>query len=171
MFRPFKGTCNECNKPRYIVVRAGLCRICNEKKKQAAKSHNRIDKEEVVQAIKKTSIVQRRREPTGELPLFKEMWQEAIEKSDENGPRCRCCRERLGFTFNITFFSHLLSKGLYPAYRLLKENIWIICFECHWKWSSGSRNIPIFEEKNKEYERLKIQYNEQFRINSDTSET
>lgn len=149
MFKPHKGTCNECLKPRYIVVRAGLCNICNEKRKKASKS----DK------VKMQPKVFRRKEPTGELFLFKEMWQDALDKSGDESPKCRCCGERLGTSFNICFFSHLLSKGLYPAYRLLKENIWIICFDCHFRWHNGSRNDVRFTEKNIEYKRLQKQYN------------
>ena len=150
MFKPFKGTCNECLQPKMIVVRAGYCNVCNERRKKEKKNNTpRIDK---------GYAKPEKNKPSGELNLFLSLWQKALDKSGDESPKCRCCGEHLGFQFSVAFFSHLLSKGFYPAYRLLEENIWIICFDCHYLWSSGSRNDPRFTEKNIEYERLKRKY-------------
>jgi hypothetical protein len=61
------------------------------------------------------SIKKKRASPTGELALFKSIWNERPHVSELSG-------KQLGI-FDIHCFHHILTKGAYPEHRLNKENI------------------------------------------------
>jgi hypothetical protein len=173
MFKPFKGECKDCGNWRWIVVKAGFCKACNERRKFSSSKRDgwtqdivatKEDKHNYKKDFKtkkpiqkKASKIQYRKKSTGELALFLEMWQEAIESP--TGPVCRCCATPLGF-FSVSYFSHLLGKGAYPKFRLFKENIWIKCTECHKLWETKAiSDLPIwFSGAIAEKERLKQLY-------------
>ena len=55
---------------------------------------------------------------TGELELFKEIWNERPHISEMSGIKIPM--------FDIRCFHHILTKQAYPQYRLVKENIVIL---------------------------------------------
>lgn len=130
MFKPNYNICIECNQKRLIVVKKGLCKKCNDSKKTKAKPIKTVK-------IKKT----------GELDLFKEIWHER--------PHICQVTNRLISNFDIRCFSHIVPKSLRNDLRLSKENIWIVLPEIHNLWEFGSRELPIFEKKKKEFDRLR----------------
>lgn len=50
---------------------------------------------------------------------------------------CDLCGVYLGEIPKSFYFSHILSKGAYPAYKLNPENLMLNCFDCHQKWDHG----------------------------------
>lgn len=69
---------------------------------------------------------------TGELDLFKQIW--------EIRPHyCTNCGKWLGSILNVSFFSHIRSKGACPELRLDPNNIELLCVECHQKHEFGDR--------------------------------
>jgi len=84
--------------------------------------------------------------------LFKKIWLSRPHK-------CECCHQDLGEIPSAYFFSHILSKGAYPSYKKLEENILLICQDCHFKWEFGNRNSIKFSLKKRLYELLKQAYN------------
>ena len=146
-FKPHYGTCScGCGKDGLICVRKGYIQQCNQ----------RIKNENKKQQVRiKPIIVEEKKfkEPTGELKLFKIIWQTRPH-------RCEVCDKEINeFSHNI--FSHILPKGLYPEYRLDENNIWIMCHDfneergwggCHFDWGnftdemkSDPKWIPVFE--------------------------
>lgn len=104
-----KKICIECQELEYIFSRK-MCKKCSVK--------NPKPKSKLKEPIKKPLY-----KPTGELALFQSIW--------ETKPHvCTVCNEKL-HTFNVGFFSHILSKGAFPKFRLFAENIVVKCLNCH----------------------------------------
>lgn len=66
-----------------------------------------------------------KKKPTGELELFKSIWQ-------ERGPHSEISGQYLG-EFNICYFAHILpkAKNKYPHFKLNPDNICIMSFDEH----------------------------------------
>lgn len=136
-----KGICegnetNEgCGKYAFIANRTKrLCIDCNEKRLNNAK-------------------VKVQKLPKGELQLFIEIWNERPRISEVSGIALR--------DFNPCNFSHILTKGAYPRYRLNKENIVLKTFYEHQEWEFRAHTLKdkpewkwVFEKK----EKLKQEY-------------
>jgi hypothetical protein len=78
--------------------------------------------------VKKTPIV-RKRKPTGEADLFREIW-------EERDPWCEWCGKGI-LEFNVANYHHLIEKSKSLKLRLDKSNIVKICFDCHFKAHNG----------------------------------
>jgi len=113
---------------------------------------------------KYSSIPKKRKEPTGEAPLFKRLFDEALQASWPECPTCRVCGDPMGFEPKVSFFSHLLGKKAYPSFILLPENIWICCVQCHDQWHTKGEHLPKFAAKRAERDRLKELYYKQNKI-------
>lgn len=113
MFKPFKGKCKDCpeGSENWIEVKAGYCRY-----------HNRLRKGKEI--LKKVKV----KKPTGELAVFKEIW-------NERAHICTNCKKILG-AFSHWFFAHIKGKGAYPELRLEKSNIQLLCKDCHYAFDS-----------------------------------
>lgn len=79
--------------------------------------------------IKKKKVYRYKRKATGELSLFKEIWQ-------ERDPWCEWCGESI-IEFNVSNYHHIKPKSKFPELRLEKSNIVKICFGCHFKEHNG----------------------------------
>ena len=140
MFKPHYGTCVRCTNDNVLIaVKAGYCQRCNHELKQQAKKR-----------YKDVCVVKPQKEP-GQWEVFMEIWDEREHVSAISGTD-------LGDTPKAIFFSHLLSKGAFPRFKLKKENIWLVTAQEHMDWETGDRSHPKFKEKLKEYERLKQLY-------------
>lgn len=144
MFKPFYGKCVGCGNDRLIVVKKGFCKMCNS----ASKSSNK----DIIYVLRTTVKISPRKN-SGQAAIFKEIWDERPHVSQISG-------DFLGDDMNAFFFSHVLGKGAFPAFKLLKENIWLETPAEHMEWENGDRSHPKFDEKRKEYERLKRMYYE-----------
>lgn len=74
------------------------------------------------------------RSKTGELELFKEIWDEREHQSFLSGKPVQA---------NIFCFAHVLSKGMYPKFRLNKENIILLTAEEHQLLDHGTEEKRI----------------------------
>jgi len=83
--------------------------------------------------------------------LFREIW---IERPHY----CECCHKELGEIPLAHFFSHILSKGAFPKYKHNKDNIILICMNCHNDWEYGNRSLIKFSLKKRLYDLLKNKY-------------
>jgi len=133
MFKPNYNICVNCNQQRLIVVKKGLCKFCNQSKKG------------------KTKVTIKPKKKSGELKMFKE-----IHAEKQTGT-CQCCKAPIPNLSPINF-SHVLSKGAYPCYRLDKRNIFIVCDNCHHEWTVGDRNQSKFSLKREIAQTLKEEY-------------
>jgi len=124
MFKPFYGTCSQCDNEGMLVVKKLLCARCNHKNKQAKKKA----------AGKKTGGYKYIREATGEKELFEEIASERewIDYVTE---------EKL-WKLTPTQFLHVLPKALnkYPLFKLYKKNIVLGSDETHFKWDKVPRS-------------------------------
>lgn len=94
------------------------------------------------------------RKPTGELVLFKEIY-------EERGPYSQISGEYV--EFNVWCFSHILPKGNYSRFRLDKRNIIIKTPQEHHAWHTETHKLKLLPEWKwvfELYEQLKIEYNE-----------
>lgn len=125
------------------------------KKMSSSQTGKTIEENSYENRKKKLQVLNRfkrvKKNKTGEKALFLEIW-------DERPHVCSCCNAPLGEEPKPVFFSHLLSKGAYPAFRLLKRNIWLKCEECHVLWETASRNTDRFKLANIEFQSLKQLY-------------
>lgn len=102
--------CIECREMRYIFSK-GRCEFC------AKKSYKPIS---------------RVRKPTGEKEVFKEIWEERPQY-------CTNCTKFLGQEARAFYFAHILPKGKFPKLRLEKENIMLLCMQCHNAYDHGTK--------------------------------
>lgn len=136
------GECSKCNNKRYIVNKKHMmCQQCNKERLNGGK--------------KKISVKSRfknRRKPTGELSLFKAIWETRPHLCQVSGVKLH--------QFDIRMFSHLLAKGAYPSFRLYEKNIWLVHPDIHhqWEFKAHSELPSIFAEKLKLKEELKREY-------------
>lgn len=105
---PRKKLCKTCKQLRYMFGH-GNCEEC------AKKSYKPLKK---------------KREPTGELELFKEIYK-------ERGGRCEITGEKI--IFDPWCFAHILAKKPYPRFRLLKANIVMVKKEIHILYDNEGR--------------------------------
>ena len=82
----------------------------------------------VKQPIKRKPIKKELPKPSGELALFQSIWASRTHT-------CTVCRTKLG-EFSVWFFSHVLSKGAFPKFRLYEKNIVLKCKDCHHKYET-----------------------------------
>lgn len=108
MFKPNYNTCIKCLKHTLIVVKKGLCKLCNS-------------------ANKKTKQYVYKRKPTGERNLFLDIW-------NERPHFCKHCNINLGNEPKTFFFSHIKPKSTHPELRLSKDNIQLLCYQCHYNF-------------------------------------
>lgn len=99
--------------------------------------------------------IKRVRKVTGELALFRKLY-------EERGRKCEITGQPLPF-FNVCNFMHVLSKGSHPKFRLNPDNIILTIYGIHWLYDNASKEqllksypkaIQIYEKK----EQLKQQY-------------
>ena len=117
MFKPNYSTCIECKQQRMIVVKKGYCKRCNELKKGKSKP------------IKK---IKSKRKETGEIKIFREIWQ-------ERDSWCEWCGKGI-LEFSVANYHHVIEKSKAPHLRLDKSNIVKICFDCHFKAHNKSKS-------------------------------
>ena len=83
--------------------------------------------------------------------MFREIW-------EEREHCCEVCGVYLPH-FDHWSFSHCLSKGAYGKFRLLKENIILMCRQHHIQYDNGSTiNDPKFKWVLEKKEKLKQKY-------------
>lgn len=105
--------------------------------------------------ILKRGPLKQKRKPTGELDVFKSIWDERPHYSQISG-------KFLGDNLNVSFFSHILPKSHYKRFRLNKQNIVLKTEEEHFKWETQSWKLKDLDEWKWVFDlkqSLKEQYN------------
>lgn len=120
-----KGVCRQCGKESIIVNRTHfLCDGCNFKR-----LHNGVSRFEY-NRNKRCLQGRLKKRNTGEAKLFREIWSERPHV-------CSCCGKILAEPMRAGYFSHIHSKGARPDLRLCKDNIELLCLECHSRHEFG----------------------------------
>ena len=153
--RKLPNSMGEFTKKRSILLRGHINKTISDKAtpfqfyRPKRKGNDPDNNKKTSKKIKKTF-----KKATGEGELFKSIG------ADSEGEEiyCRCCKQAIKLPLAPHNFSHLLAKSTYSIFRLLKDNIWICCFECHHEYDFGDRSQPKFEEKRKEAFLLKQFY-------------
>lgn len=122
-----KGNCTTC-------ANIGYAKKAQEKKRNNPELYR---PKKINQRSKKGQEVSRE-----DSKFFHEIWNERSHFSEISG-------KSLGDKYNPVFFSHILTKGSYPKFRHLKENILLMTFEEHNEWEFSSRTTPMFKTKFK----------------------
>ncbi len=133
------GKCKGCGEERLIRNRTYfLCDGCNFKRLYGKSKYEvQIEKLKGRKTITKGKIKRHRirvkkKKPTGEADLFKEIW-------EEREHICHNCKISLGSDPKTFFFMHIKAKGAYPSLRLEKSNIALSCFDCHYAYDMVSK--------------------------------
>lgn len=149
-----KGVCEVCNdgkEKQLAKKRPPLCGYhysIEQRKKSAEKNKDKPKK--VQKQLKRTAIVYKRK-ASGEGEMFLKIW-------SERKHICSCCDKKLGDELNVSYMSHLLSKGAYPSLRLDERNIMIKCTECHYEYGNGNKNQEKFKVANEITDKLRLEY-------------
>ena len=117
--------CKRCNFPKPIFSH-GLCVDC-------AKRNYAPIKRSTTQL--KRSPIKKKYKPTGELIMFREIWAERPHV-------CEKCGDSI-HEFSHDNFHHVKRKGKYPELRLVKSNVVINCFDCHYAAHFGNSIVPL----------------------------
>lgn len=106
---------------------------------------------------KEKKKLSKRREPTGELPLFREIY-------TERGGKCQITGVPL--EFHPSIFAHILPKGqgMFPRFKLYKPNIYLVQFRIHDLYDHGTEEQLLKEFPGAKilfelYDKLEIEYN------------
>lgn len=80
-----------------------------------------------------------KKKPTGELEVFKKIW-------DERGPYSQVSGQYLG-EFNICHFAHIIpkAKNKYPHFKLNPENICLMTFDEHFLYDNQNHKCNTDE--------------------------
>lgn len=123
------GTCPECKKEGVYIVKKlpgrKFCQGCNT---------IRLSKDK---PPKPPYSIPKSKKPTGELLIFTAKWESTPNKV------CEVCGVKVEFAPHT--FSHILGKGAYPDFRLLLENLFLACFDCHFSWDNKAKSSLIGE--------------------------
>lgn len=109
-----KKPCSECGEHQYIWSK-GRCKQC------ASKSYRKLGPSKNVSE-----------KIDADTRFYDEVWSERMHICEE-------CMRDLGSRWERYMFSHILSKGSHPSLRHDKENINILCFDCHQEWEFGHK--------------------------------
>jgi len=126
--------------------------FCTDFNRKFCKHYREDDKPKVSKL--KRSPMKRKRVATGEMALFKELWEKRNHK-------CFVTGQPLEFSHMICF--HILGKGAFPAYRLNPSNIIFVNAQYHMDWHSMSRDKLLEKDSRwayvfKLYDLLKKSY-------------
>lgn len=124
MIKPYKGYCKVCEKEKWIKNTRSECEDCVYVKNHGGKTRYEV--------YRKNSKPKKYKK-TGELEFFVEIW-------NERPHYCVKCSKWLGNDLKPIFFSHIKSKGAYPELRKDKDNIELLCAECHHIYEFGDRS-------------------------------
>lgn len=102
-----------------ILKKLGYCSACNDGEKKYIV--NQFHKLCIYHYQKK---IKSNKKPTGEKELFAEIWAERPHV-------CVNCKVQLGTEARVHYFSHIKPKSTHPELRLNKDNIQILCMDCH----------------------------------------
>jgi hypothetical protein len=82
--------------------------------------------------------------------LFRKKW----EKSN---CRCEVCDRPIHEPLAQNF-AHVLSKGAYPRYKFKINNLWLLCFDCHYEYDHGVKSSERFDRLNEYADQLRMLY-------------
>jgi len=151
MFKPNIGICRSCERKRLIVVKKGLCQVCNYNLKvmnpkiKPTKKLKGTEKKQVFGSLKKKF-----KKPTGELLSFKKLWEERPHRSELSGKAIN--------EFDIFCWHHILGKKAYPKFRLVKKNIILVTRQEHIDIHNGTLRKELNDVIKDKAEILKILY-------------
>jgi len=137
-------------KKKYVKGNNDNSKGCIGSVKKPTKKQSKPSGED--KPIARKTPITRRRKSTGEAKIFKEIW-------SERPHFCQVTGLYLGEELDVRFMSHVMPKSIAPELRLDKRNIWIVHPDMHYEWDHGNRNLPVFTEKRKLFEQLKIEIN------------
>jgi hypothetical protein len=134
----------QCNKDECVnnVWGKGYC-----------KYHQYLRKDKNKKKPLKKSPLKKVYKPTGELALFKEIWEERKKICFVSGEVIE--------NFSVQCFAHVLPKGSYPTLRLDKENIVLVKPEIHYIYDhqvDKAKETPMFKELLDLKQRLKEEF-------------
>lgn len=150
MFKPHYGTCIQCSEKRFIVVKSGHCQYCN-----------RLNKGKKI--LKSIPV---KKKPSGQMAIFDEIWNEREHISEIS----RLPLHPKGHPQWHWQFSHVLSKGHYKRFKLLKSNVVLMTPEEHFKVTNNThlcKSDPAWAWYFERYEQLKQQYYDKNLIETD----
>ncbi len=154
------GICSMCtdNKEKRLAKRnpplCGYHYVGEQRKKSIEKNKDKPKK--VFKPISKGTYKYKRK-PTGELEIFKQIWEERPHESFING-------EPL-YVFDVSNFAHVLPKAenRFPKFKLYANGIRLLTRTQHDQWDKGSREeLRLLPEWDKMFEleaELIIEYN------------
>lgn len=140
MYKPKRGICTGtfkhegCGDEGIIMTNSRkLCQKCESNRKPK-------------KAIRQVSVKKRDRIDSGESewPFFLALWATRPH-------RCTVCKEPLGDEPKPEYFSHILPKSSFPAYRLFDGNIVLKCRKCHHEYGTVAPSILLEEDYQKWY--------------------
>lgn len=133
------GICKGCNKERVIQNKTRwLCADCVYKLNHKGKSKTEVLVEKEKKKTTKSKTYVYKRKKTGERDLFLQIW-------NERDHVCENCGMKLGNTPKNFMFSHIKPKSIEPKMRLDKNNIRLLCWDCH--YSLDFRGEKYYEER------------------------
>ena len=140
MYKPQRGICTGtwkhegCGEIGIIMTNSRkLCQECESKRKPK-------------KAVKQVSDRKKERIDSGqsEMPLFESIWRTRPHV-------CIVCKEPLGNDLKPEFFSHILPKSAFPAFRLFDLNIMLKCRQCHHEYGTIAQSTLLNQNYEKWY--------------------
>ena len=133
MIKQKKKICLGCNTPQYIFS-WGKCKTC----------YNKEYKKPIKKISERGKILKEKKKEYTKLQfeLFQEIW-------NERKHNCQSCGFWLGNEPKSIFFDHLIEKSKRKDLALIKENILLVCENCHSCKTMGFPTAKHLEYINK----------------------
>lgn len=116
-----KGICTCHGETRYIVKRIGARRYCVEGN------------------AKRLNDRKQSKEPSGQLAVFEEIWQERERICFVSGQKLTESPQK-DMSRWVSCFSHILPKGSFPKFMLRKDNIVLLTPKMHNDWHTKGKS-------------------------------
>jgi len=134
------------------------CKSCAYKL-QPPKQISKVSQKQVFKMTLKKQLLEE------DKKFYTEVWADRFFVENKNvpntyilltPPKCECCNTRLSDEPNLMYFHHVLEKRNYPELRHVKENIAIVCAECHNMYETFPDKVPYLKEKREELMRNEL---------------
>jgi len=152
-----KKICAGCNDLTYIyknIKGKKYCKSCTYKL-QPPKQITKMSKKQVFKITLKKELLEE------DKKFYLDVWRDRFFYPNPYVPNtykkvrtCQCenpeCKVSLPDEPNLMYFHHILEKRNYPELRHLKENIAILCPDCHNKYETFPDKVPFLVKKREE---------------------
>lgn len=111
----------------------GYCKIHQYLRDDSKKKRiNKVSEKGLIKKEDKKELLKQ------DFAFYQEIW-------DQREHICFNCKQYLGSEPSLLYMDHILEKSKYPQLRHIKENICLLCWDCHTAKTNGKLSEELLE--------------------------